>query len=127
MQAKSEKTRQAKNDGQSKKTAILRRRGWADKYSSLGGDNCIVIFVDEFTRFKVVKLVKKTSDTTAALLFLIADNTSPQELPIKYIRTNYGSEFKRELQQRELDRRSITHEHTPPDTPQYVCMYGHHI
>ncbi|CAM9877737.1 unnamed protein product, partial [Ascophyllum nodosum] len=88
------------------------------KHSSLGGNSYVVIFVDDCTRFKVVKFVKKKSDTTATLLSLIADYITPQKLSIKCIRTDNGGEFEGEFQ-RELDRRSITHEHTPPDTPQY--------
>ena len=48
------------------------------KHSSLGGNSFVVIFVDDCTHFKVVKFVKKKSNTTAALLSLIADYTSPQ-------------------------------------------------
>ena len=73
--------------------------------------------MDDCTRFKVVKFIKK-NDTTAALLSLIADYTTPQKLSIKGIRTDNGGKFEGEFQ-RELDRRSITHEHTPPDTPQF--------
>ena len=87
------------------------------KHLSLGGNSYVVVFVDDCTRFKVVKFVKK-SDTTAALLSLIADYVTPQKLSIMCVRTDNGGEFDREFQ-RELDRRSITHEHTPPDTPQY--------
>ncbi|CAN0429329.1 unnamed protein product, partial [Ascophyllum nodosum] len=88
------------------------------KHSSLGGNNYVVIFVDDYTRFKVVKFVKKKSDTTAALLSMVAGYITPQKLSIKCIRTDNGGEFEGEFR-RELDRRSITHEHTPPDTPQY--------
>ena len=88
------------------------------KHSSLGGNSYVVMFVDDCTHFKVVKFVKKKSDTTAALLSLIADYITPQKLSVKCVRTGNGGEFEREFQ-RELDRRSITHEHTPPDTPQY--------
>ena len=49
---------------------------------------------------------------------LIADYITPQKLSIKCVRTDNGGKFEGEFQ-RELDRRSITHEHTPPDTPQY--------
>ena len=88
------------------------------KHSSLGGNSYVVIFVDDCTRFKVVKFVKKKSDTTAALLSLIADYITPQKLSIECVRTDIGGKFEGEFQ-RKLDRRSITHEHTPPDTPQY--------
>ena len=40
------------------------------KHSSLGGNSYVVIFVDDYTRFKVVKFVKKKRDTKAALLSL---------------------------------------------------------
>ena len=88
------------------------------RYSSLGGNSYVVIFVDECTRFKVAKFVKKKSNTTAALLSLIADYITPQKLSIKCVRTSNGGGFEGEFQ-RELDRRSITHKHTPSDTPQY--------
>ena len=92
--------------------------GRPTKHSSLGENSYVVIFVDDCTRFKVVKFVKKKSDTAAALLSLITDYITPQKLSIKCVRTDNGGEFERELQ-RELDPRSITYEHTPPDTPQY--------
>ena len=88
------------------------------KHSSLGGNSYVVIFVDDCARFKVVKFVKKKSDTTAALLSLIADYITSQKLSNKCVRTDNGGEFEGEFQ-RKLDRRSITHEHTPPNTPQY--------
>ena len=47
------------------------------KHSSLGGNNYVVIFVDDCTHFKVVEFVKKKSNTTAALLSLIADYITP--------------------------------------------------
>ncbi|CAM9779209.1 unnamed protein product, partial [Ascophyllum nodosum] len=88
------------------------------KYSSLGGNSYVVIFADDSTRFKVVKFVKNKSDTTAALLSLIAAYITPQKLSIRCVRTDNGGEFEGDFQ-RELDRRSITYEHTPPDMPQY--------
>ena len=88
------------------------------KHSSLGGNSYVIIFVDDCTRFKVVKFIKNKSNTTAALLSLIADYITPQKLSIKCVRTDNGGELEGECQH-ELDRRSITHEQTPPDTPQY--------
>ena len=38
------------------------------KHSSFGGNNYVIIFVDDYTRFKVVEFVKERSHTTAALL-----------------------------------------------------------
>ena len=67
------------------------------KHSSLGGNTCyIVIFVDNYTRFKVVKFVKKKSDTTAALLSLAADYVTLQEQSIKCVRRTDNSSSLRE-------------------------------
>ena len=56
--------------------SVKRQRFFVDvggpmKHSSLGGNNYVGIFVEDCTRFKVVKFVKKKSNTTAALLSLI--------------------------------------------------------
>ena len=67
------------------------------KHSSLGGNSYVIIFVDDCTRFKMVKFVKKESNTTAALLSLIADYITPQKPSIKCIRTDNGSEFEGEF------------------------------
>ena len=88
------------------------------KHSSLGRNRYVISFVGDCTRLKVVKLVKKKSSTTAALLSPIAYYITPEKLSMKCVRTDNGGEFEEECQ-RELDRRSTTHEHTPPDTPQY--------
>ena len=96
------------------------------KHSTFGGNNYVVIFVDDYTRFKVVKFFKKAGNTTVVLSSLIADCITPQELSIKCIRKDNGGKFKRECQ-RELDRRSITHEHTPLDTPQYNGGLNEHL
>ena len=63
------------------------------KHSSLGRNSYVVIFLDGCIRFKVVKLVKKKSNTTAALLSLIADYITPQKLSIKCVRTDNGGKF----------------------------------
>ena len=62
------------------------------KHSSLGGNSYVISFVDDCTRFKVVKFVKK-NNTTAALLSLIVDSITPQKLSIKCVRTDNGGEF----------------------------------
>ena len=117
----------AKQHGVSKKTderaSVKGQRVFIDmggpmKHSGLGGNSYVVIFVDDCTRLKVVKFVKKKSNTTAALLSLIEDYITPQKLSIKCVQTDNDGEFEGEFQ-RKLDWRSITHEHTPPDTPQY--------
>ena len=94
------------------------------KHSSLGGNSYVVIFVDDCTRFKGAKFVKKKSNTTAAFLSLIVDYITPQKLSIKCVRTDNDGEFDGEFQ-RELDRRSTMHEHISPDTSQYNGVAEH--
>ena len=124
LAGKSKTIRRAKHDG--KRANVKEKRFYVDvggpmKHSSLGGNNYVVIFVDDCTGFKAVKFTKNKSDTAAALLSFIADYITPHELSIKCIRTDSGGEPEGECQ-RELDRRSITHQQTPPETPQYNRM-----
>ena len=57
------------------------------KHSSLGGNSYVVIFVDDCTRFKVIKFVKKKNSTTAALLSLIHRLYYPAET-VDQVRTD---------------------------------------
>ena len=78
----------------------------------------VMICVDDFSRFKIVRFLKKKSDAAAALGNIIAEYITPPGLKIDSIRTDEGGEFEGEFQQ-VLDLHGITHEFTPPDTPQY--------
>ena len=60
------------------------------KHSNLGGNSYAVIFVNDCTRLKVVKFVKKRN-TTSTLLSLIADYITQQKLSIKCVRTDNGA------------------------------------
>ena len=85
--------------------------------TSVGGSKYVMICVDDFSRFKIVRFLKK-SDTAAALTNIIAEYITPAGLKIGSIGTDEGGESEGEFQQR-LDSHGITHESTPPDTPQY--------
>ena len=78
-----------------------------------------MICEDDFSRFKIVRfLKKKKNDAVAALRNIIAEYITPAGLKIGSIRTDEGGEFEGKFQQG-LDSYGITHELTPPDTPQY--------
>ena len=62
--------------------------------------------------------LKKKSNAAAALRNIIAEYITPAGLKIGSIRTDEGGEFEGEFQQ-VLDSHGITHEFTPPHTPQY--------
>ena len=86
--------------------------------TSLGGSKYIMICVDDFSRFKIVRFLKKKSDAAAALRNMIAEYITPAGLKIGSIRTDEGGEFEGESQKM-LDSHGTTHEFTPLDTPQY--------
>ena len=85
--------------------------------TSVGGSKYVMIYVDDFSRFKIVRFLKK-SDTAAALTGIIAEYITPAGLKIGSIRTDEGGESEGGFQQG-LDSHGITHGSTPPDTPQY--------
>lgn len=65
----------------------------------------------------MAKFIEKKSEITAALA-LIADYFTLQKLPVKWVLTENGGRFEGEFLGK-LDWHSTTHEHTPPDKPQY--------
>ena len=77
------------------------------KHSSLGENNYLVIFVDDYTRSKVVKFDKKKSDTAAVLLSLIAYYIIHRNYQSSAYERIFCGESEEEFQC-ELDRRSIT-------------------
>ena len=85
--------------------------------TSLGGSKYVMICVDDFSRMKIVRFLKK-GDAAAALRNIIAEYTTRAGLKIgsMNIRTDEGGEFEGEFQQ-VLDSHGITHEFTPTDTP----------
>ena len=86
--------------------------------TSLGGSKYVLICVDDFSRFKINRFLKKKSDAATALKNIIAEFITPAGLKIGSIRTDEGGEFEGEFPQ-VLDSHDITHEFTPPDTPKY--------
>ena len=85
---------------------------------SLAGSRFAMLCVDDFSRYKIVAFMAKTSDATAVLRAIIARYFTPAELNIGVIRTDNGGEFQGAFQSllAELD---IKRERTPPCTPQY--------
>ena len=85
---------------------------------SLGGSKYVMTCVDDFSRFKTVRFLRKKSDAAALLRNIIVEYITTTGLKISSIRTDEGGEFEGEFQQ-VLDSHDITHELTPPITPQY--------
>ena len=86
--------------------------------TSLGDSKYVMACVDDSSRFKIVRVLKKKSDAAAALRNIIAEYITPAGLKIGSIRADEGGEFEGEFQQ-VLDSHGITHEFKHPDTPQY--------
>lgn len=74
-----------------------------------------MICVGNFSRFNIVRFLKKKSDAAAALRNIIAEYTTHPGLEIGAIRTDGGGASDGEFKQ-VLDLHSLTHEFTPLDT-----------
>ena len=85
---------------------------------SLAGSRFATLCVDDFSRYKIVAFMAKTSDATAVRRAIIARYFAPAGLNIGVIRTDNGGEFQGALQSL-LAELGIKHERTPPYTPQY--------
>ena len=79
---------------------------------SFRGSVYVAIFVDDCSRFKATKLLRK-SDATQALKMFCTDFITPQGLRIGAFRTDNGRDFDGRFH-RALDKLGITHERTPP-------------
>ena len=85
---------------------------------SLAGSRFAMLCVDDFSRYKIVAFMAKTSDATAVLRAIIARYFAPTGLNIGVIRTDNGGEFQGASPSL-LAELGIKHERTPPYTPQY--------
>lgn len=85
---------------------------------SLHGSKDVMIVVDYYTRFKVVKFLEKKSDATSVLQSFIADFVIPEKREIGDICTGNGEELEEDCEYL-LDEPRINHDHTPVDIPQF--------
>ena len=85
---------------------------------SLVGSRFAMLCVDNFSRYKIVAFMPKTSDATVVLRAIIARYFAPSRLNISVIRTDNGGESQGAFQSL-LAELGIKHERTPPYTPQY--------
>ena len=85
---------------------------------SLAGSRFAMLCVDDFSRYKIVAFMAKTSDATVVLRAIIARYFEPAGLNIGVIRTDNGGEFQGAFPSL-LAELSIKHERTPPYTPQH--------
>lgn len=65
---------------------------------NLGGSQYVMIYMDDFTRFKIERLLKKSGAPTA-LRNTIAEYITPDSSKTGFIRTNEGGELGGEFQQ----------------------------
>ena len=86
--------------------------------TSLGGNRYAMLCVDDFTRFKFIRLLKHKSDAAKELRELVAEHTAPAGIKIGTVPTDGGGEFEGEFQLL-LKELGVKREMTPPHTPQY--------
>ena len=116
---KSTKTRADKRVGR-----VIIDLGGQFHVESLAGSRFAMLYVDDFSRYKIVAFIVKKSDATAVLRAIIARYFAPPELNIGVIiQTDNGGEFQGVFQSL-LAELGIKHERTPPYTPQYNGVAG---
>lgn len=75
-----------------------------------------MIFVDKYTRLKVVKFLGMKKDATSAIRSFAGKVVTPEKLEVGAIRTNNGGEFEGDFHYL-LDELRIPRQHTPKYTP----------
>ena len=86
--------------------------------NSLGGNRYAMLCVDDFTRFKSIRLLKNRRYAAKELRELVAEHIAPAGIKIGTVRTDGGGDFEGEFQSL-LKELGIKRETTPPHTRQY--------
>src|ERR1043165_4818498 len=92
------------------------------KYSSFGGNCYGLVIIDDFSRYNWVHFLTFMSETQDVFKRFAKRVMNNNNLKIKHIRSDNGTEFKNTGVQKFLDEMGITHEFSAPYTPQQNCV-----
>lgn len=87
--------------------------------ASLHHKKCILVIVDEFTRFTWVFFLRLKFETPQVLINFIKEIELHIKLPVRRIRIDNGTEFTNQLLNRYLVSKGISHNFSAPYTPQH--------
>ena len=86
--------------------------------TSLGGNRYTMLFVDDFTGFKLICFLEHEIDAAKELRELVAEHIAPAGIKVGTVCTDDGGEFEGELQPL-LKELGVKRETTPSHSPQY--------
>jgi Reverse transcriptase (RNA-dependent DNA polymerase)/gag-polypeptide of LTR copia-type/Integrase core domain/GAG-pre-integrase domain len=85
---------------------------------SLGGSRYTATFLDDFSKFSVVRTLSHKSDVTAAIKEVIALLETQTGRKVKVVRTDRGGEYINGALDAYFKQKGIVHQHTVPYSPQ---------
>ena len=85
--------------------------------SSRGGKNYYVSFVDDFSRFTKVYLIKSKAEARSMFFKFKADSENQLGKRIKRLRSNRGGEYSARTLKEYCESNGIIHEFTVPYSP----------
>jgi integrase-like protein len=86
--------------------------------TSRGGNNYYISFVDDFSRYTKIYLLKSKDEAESAFLKYKAEVENQLDIKIKRIRSDRGGEYSPKTLAKFCDEHSIIHEASAPYTPQ---------
>lgn len=88
------------------------------KIQSRNGKKYILVIVDDFSRYTWVKFLASKDETTQVLIDFITTTQVNLQLPVRYIRSDNGTEFKNAVFSEFCKSKGITHQFSAARTPQ---------
>ncbi|KAI3735912.1 hypothetical protein L6452_15437 [Arctium lappa] len=85
---------------------------------SLGGKKYILVIVDDYSRYTWVKFLRSKDETPDVLITFLKTTLVNLQKPVKFLRTDNGTEFKNNKVEEYLESVGISHQYSAARTPQ---------
>ncbi|KAI3702412.1 hypothetical protein L6452_28150 [Arctium lappa] len=85
---------------------------------SLGGKKYILVIVDDYSRYTWVKFLRSKDETPDVLITFLKTTQVNLQKPVKFLRTDNGTEFKNNKVEEYLESVGISHQYSAARTPQ---------
>ncbi|KAI3770337.1 hypothetical protein L6452_01465 [Arctium lappa] len=84
---------------------------------SLGGKKYILVIVDDYSRYTWVKFLRSKDETPDILITFLKTTQVNLQKPVKFLRTDNGTEFKNQKVEEYLESVGISHQYSAARTP----------
>ncbi|KAI3747844.1 hypothetical protein L6452_10529 [Arctium lappa] len=85
---------------------------------SLGGKKYVLVIVDDYSRYTWVKFLRSKDETPEVLISFLKTTQVKMQRPVKFLRTDNGTEFKNKIVEEYLESVGISHQYSAARTPQ---------